>query len=332
MAGSTSSPSLLLLGRLLAGVLVLGGLGAAAKPPFIPRNDDPAAGKVGSKPSLSPASRVIDPVEAKFVQVHPPAADESLFQRSGGQTRAIVLIHGLLPHPFRNGEVNRARLHGWQQQGSHLVKILARQADVYAFAYSQNVAVEEIAGVPCLLDGIRHLRANGYTDLVLVGHSAGGLIARLFVEDYPDAGVTKVVQVCTPNAGAGMAHFEPGVQKNQRVFLHSLSKEARAQALKTRAGKQVPAAVQFVCLIGDGAGLGDTVVSKESQWPPDLQAQGIPAVLARTMHFTVMHSPAEAQRIAELIRRIQPRLDPTQLARIKRELRTYRQVPSPFQP
>jgi pimeloyl-ACP methyl ester carboxylesterase len=231
-----------------------------------------------------------------------------------------VLIHGFHVHPFRNDEAAKATYSGWQLPGSALVEVLGRYADVFAFAYSQNVPIDEIAGVPLLANSIRQLRLMGYTDVVLIGHSAGGLVVRQFVEDYPDAGVTKAIQVCAPNLGAGMAHLEPGARKNQRPFLHSLTKEGRAASLKIRTGKRIPLHLSFVSVVGDGAGLGDGVVSRESQWPADLRAQGIPVYHWRTTHFTVMRSQTEIKRLADLVRDPQPRWTPVQVALMKKEL------------
>ena len=49
----------------------------------------------------------------------------------------------------------------------------------------------------------------------LVGYSAGALIARYFVEDSPDYGVTKVIQVCAPNGGSGWGKLTAGVRQSQ---------------------------------------------------------------------------------------------------------------------
>jgi len=200
------------------------------------------------------------------------------------------------------------------------VQHLARQADVFAFAYSENVPVDQIAETPGLGVNIWRLRQLGYAEVVLVGHSAGGLVARQFVEDHPDAGVTKVIQVCAPNGGCVYARMEAGVRKNQRPFLASLTKDARAGFVKRRVGKRIPAAVQFVCVVGDGAPGGDGVVSTLSQWPPDLQLQGIPAVVLRTTHLTAMRTAVEAERLAELIRQSLPRWGPAQIAAVRKEL------------
>jgi pimeloyl-ACP methyl ester carboxylesterase len=302
---------LILWAGLGLGLLGLVNLKAAARP------EAPA---FWQKPT-PPAPPTADPVQTQFVQVHPNHKDVWVLQRSPRQARAVVLIHGLHVHPFRNEAAAKATFSGWQQPGSTLVEALSKQADVFAFAYSQNVAIDEIAGVPYLAESVRRLRLLGYGDVVLIGHSAGGLVARQFVEDYPDAGITKVIQVCAPNQGAAMAQFKPGARKNQRPFLHSLTKEGRAEAHTIRAGKRIPPHLSFVSVVGDEAGLGDGVVSRESQWPPDLQEQGIPAQRWRTTHFTVMRSSGEVKRLAELVHDPLPRWTPAQVAQMKKELR-----------
>jgi pimeloyl-ACP methyl ester carboxylesterase len=318
-SGKTLGGSSRVLAYIAACLLALSCLGFA-RSASVPRHGEMVALKTGRK-AVPPVLPAADPVETRFIQLHPLSSHELTFQRSMGKTRAVVLIAGLHLHPFRAGEVNKAIFRSWEEPDSKLVEALAHHADVFAFAYSQNVAIEEIAGVPMLAEGIRRLKTLGYTDVVLVGHSAGGLVARQFVEDYPDAGVTKVIQVCTPNGGTNYAQLEPGVHKNQRIFLRSLTKEARDKSLMERPDKKIPATVQFVCVVGLGAALGDGVVSKNSQWPADLQAQGIPAVLLRTTHFTVMRAQADAQRIAELLREYSPRWNPAQIAGAKKELR-----------
>jgi hypothetical protein len=146
-------------------------------------------------------------------------------------------------------------------------------------------------------------------------------VARHFVEDNPNSGVTKVIQVCAPNAGASMANLENSVRKNQRPFLHCLTKEGRALCLQGRADKKIPPSVQFICVVGDGMGSGDFLVSTASQWPKDLQDQGIPALALHTTHFAVMHSKTQAQKIAEAIREYTPRWNAAQILSMKKSLK-----------
>lgn len=258
-------------------------------------------------------------VDTRFAAVGPERAG-GIAARSPGQGRAVVLIHGLRTHPFSAANVQRAAFQDWQQPGSRLVRALARDSDVYSFAYSQNVSLDEVAGSTAFAEAVGRLRGLGYAEVVLVGHSAGGLIARQFVEDHPDAGVTKVIQVCAPNAGSSWARLHPSVVRGQEEFLRSLTREGRRRELAARLGKRLPEAVQFVCLVGTGEVLGDGLVACTSQWPEDLQAQGAPAYGVFAIHTLVMRTEPGVARIAELARAGLPRWTPEQVAAVRHKL------------
>ena len=284
------------------------------------------------------------PVETKWAQVAPVPRQAAAFERSPDRQRAVVLVQGFRPHPFSNQNVPKAVWDSWQKPASTLVETLAKDADVFAFAYGQNVAVDRIAGLDDLADNVRRLKQLGYAEIVLVGYSAGGLVARQFVEDHPDAGVTKVVQVCSPNGGSCWAEARIFVRKSQEEFLDSLTKEGRRQCLAGRAGKTIPGNVEFVCLVGDlDAGVsvkasldvgegrtlglaasarqqGDGMVSSGCQWTPELQEQGIPAVPLAIGHFRVMRSQDGANLIAQLVREKQPRWTAGQVAEAKSKI------------
>ncbi len=244
-------------------------------------------------------------VRTRFLQVHPEPEDSGpllpaakAFQRSPGQARAVVLIHGLHA-TLTNFSALEPRLHTWQQPRSLLVRRLAACADVYAFAYGQNVSVDRVARLPVLEDNVRELKRIGYQKIVLVGHSAGGLVARQFVEDHPDAGVTAVIQVCTPNAGSAYAKLAPLARREQRVFVASLTAEARRAAAKDRVGKKIPRGVQFLCVVGTRDGL----VTCRCQWSADLQAQGIPALTLPLAHASALRSDANARLLCAALER-----------------------------
>jgi pimeloyl-ACP methyl ester carboxylesterase len=230
----------------------------------------------------------------------------------------VILVQGLKLH-LQKEKVERATLASWQKPGSKLVQALSEHADVYAYAYSQNVSIDTVSQAPDLGNAIGRLRDAGYTELVLVGHSAGGVLARQFVEDHPDAGVTKVIQVCAPNDGCGYANLD-WLCKAQRVFVDSLGKTVRRTCLRDRADRKIPDSVEFVCVVGDATGVGDIIVSDSAQWPRDLRDQGIPAVRWWTGHFWVTRNRADARKIAELVHTPHPRWDAAKVVMMKKKI------------
>jgi hypothetical protein len=261
-----------------------------------------------------------EPVETRFAQVAPSAPMGAAFARSPGRQRAVLLIPGLHLHPLSDSSVARATFASWEQPDSLLVRALGPDADVYAFTYGQAVPVEAIADLPSFGACVQRLRDLGYTQIVLVGFSAGGLVARQFVEDHPEAGVTKVVQVCAPNGGSNWAEVRPGVRRSQAPFLKSLTKRERLRWLQARRDRRIPAGVDFVCLVGTGFGTGDGLVATRSAWTEDLQQQGIPAVLLHTEHLQAVRGVEGAQLIASLVREAQARWDAAQVAAMRERL------------
>lgn len=246
-----------------------------------------------------------EPVEARFHQVYPALRDA--MQRTPGRTRAVLLLPGLHIHPLNKPKALEAEFHDWQFPGSTLVKALARDADVFAYTYTQNTPVEKVAEARALANAVGKLRFLGYSEIILLGHSTGGVVARLFVEDHPRGGVTKVIQVCAPNDGSGWAKLNFSVAKEQEAFLQSITKKERLLRSELREDRRIPAEIEFLCVVGALGKNGDGMVACKSQWSPELQKQGIPAVRLATTHFTVLRSPKSVDRICEMVRQDHPR-------------------------
>ncbi len=257
-------------------------------------------------------------IETKFVQVA-PSPSQRPWWNIPQKERAVVLIHGLFVHPFSKTNVGRAYLHSWQQPECLLVKRLAQESDVFAFAYAQTVSADDIAECPELEKQLEKLRRDGYREIILVGHSAGGVIARQFVEDHPACGVTKVIQVCAPNGGSSWAKWQ-AVRANQLDFLESLTKPARRRSLSQRADKEIPRHIEFACIVGTGTVNGDGMVSNRSQYPPDLQKQGIPAYPVNSTHWMLLRSHKGVELVARLVREAQPRWDDKQVESVRHRL------------
>lgn len=254
-------------------------------------------------PAMSaPAAKV----QTLFVKVGPMPGVSG---RSPGQGRAVVLVHGLGLHMISSEKSVKAYLRSWQQSDHPLVRRLAQDSDVYALAYGQNLPVGEIVSSVEIQRHIRTLKQAGYKQIVLVGHSAGGLIARELVEDHADLGVTRVVQVCSPNEGSGWAALRTA-RAAQIPFLVSLTRSGREKVIDQRyPDKRIPESVAFACIIGSCRLGGDGVVSTRSQWGAVLQAQGVPAYSIRATHWDVMTNGRTPDLLARLVVEPLPRWD-----------------------
>lgn len=226
-------------------------------------------------------------VESFCQQAFTGPADK--WTRTPKQTQAVVLLHGFHYH-FLDKNVPKAELRPWQKANSPIIKELSKNADVYVFAYGQNAPLDTIVKESKLSPTVAELRKMGYTDVVLMGHSAGGLIARHFVEDNPKAGVTKVVQICAPNGGSPLATLT--APKSQKIFMECLSIDHRKKCMEDRAEKKIPENVQFLCIIAREKNKDtDGVVPCLHQWTADLQKQGIPALSVIGGHREVVREP-----------------------------------------
>jgi len=237
----------------------------------------------------------------QFWGIVPEAKDlDAVNALKPSKTRAVVLIHGLLPRPLHSEKATVPEAHSWQNTKGSLVQGLNDQFDVFGFSYAQTVTADGVAHAKGLSDGVAALKKLGYQEIVLVGHSAGGIIARRFIETYPDGGVTKVLTVATPHSGSGWTNvpskFWP---KPQIPFIESLSEEFRDTA--TKCAKPLPKNVDICCVVCKlSRWSSDTMVHIRSQWPEDLQTQGVPAVLVRCNHFDAMTSPDSVKAIVDL--------------------------------
>jgi pimeloyl-ACP methyl ester carboxylesterase len=256
-------------------------------------------------------------VQTMFVKVAPRPGP---IGRSPGQDRAVVLIHGLGLQMINQEKACKPYLRPYQQSDSPLVRRLARDSDVYALCYGQNASVESIALSPDLIRYILSLKAEGYCQIVLIGHSAGGLIARHLVEDHPELGVTRVIQVCAPNGGSGWAALKTA-RAAQIPFLVSLTRTSRQKVLHQRsADRRIPESVEFACVVGSCNLRGDGVVSTRSQWTADLQMQGIPAYTLKATHWEAMSCSRTPELLARIVVEPMPRWDAARVAQARKAL------------
>lgn len=234
--------------------------------------------------------------------------------------RAVLLVHGLVPRPVTPSKAAIPEQHSWQKPDSHLVKKLAADFDVYGFSYAQTVPVDAVCWSDGLHKAVKSLKAAGYRDVVLVGHSAGGVIVRQFAEQFPDSGVTKVIIVAAPQTGSPWALIPQfGLAATQVPFIKSLAPQPRQQ--QCLRCKPLANGLEVCCVVCKLPRLsGDTIVPAASQWPEEIQKQGIPAALVPVNHFDAVRSPEGAAVIAELAREKLTRWTPEQVEQGRKTL------------
>ena len=252
-----------------------------------------------------------------FWQVTPAYHDAAVVR---DKDRAVLLVHGLVPRPVQPAKAAIPEAHSWQKPDSYLVKRLAADFDVFGFSYAQTVPVDGVCWSDGLRRAVKELKAAGYRDVVLVGHSAGGVIVRQFAEQFPDAGVTKVIIVAAPHNGSPWALVPQfGLAPNQEPFIKSLAPRPRLrQCLRC---KPMADGLEVCCVVCKLPRLaGDTIVPAASQWPEEFQKQGIPAALVPVNHFDAVRSPEGAAVIAELARERLTRWTPEQVEQGRQRL------------
>lgn len=217
------------------------------------------------------------------------------------KTRAVLLVHGLYLQILRPEKAARPETQDWQRPRAPLIKELSPDFDVFTFAYAQTMPVDAVSLSWGLRAEVARLKKAGYQEIILIGHSAGGIVSRQFIERFPDTGVTKVIQVATPNDGSDYATIKLGIPKLQLPYLQSLAPESRQREIARP--RKLPAEIDFCCVVCKGGNRqSDTIVSFSSQWPEELQKQGVPAVLVPSYHNEAMRADAPVKAIGELAR------------------------------
>ena len=231
--------------------------------------------------------------------------------------RAVLLVPGLKLHPIRPSLAARSEYHGWQEPKSELVRALGKDSDVFAFAYAQLTPLDAVAQCQGLRDAVANLHAANYKEVVLVGHSAGGVIVRLFAECYPDSGVTKVIAVAAPHTGSDLANLKGAYPRVQAAFVQSLAPEARLVAPP----RAIDERIEVACLVCKLKRIdGDGLVHLSSQWPEECRKQGFPAVLVSVGHMEAMTGAPGVKAVAELVREKQSRWSPEEVDRARKML------------
>lgn len=230
--------------------------------------------------------------------------------------KAVLCIPGLYPHPIRPEKATMPEMHPWFEPNAPLLAALEKEFDVYAFGYAQTVSLDLVADSNGLHSTIRQLKEAGYKEIVLIGHSAGGLIAFQFAERNPQSGVSKVIPVSAPYAGSELADLSLPLPRTQVTYIRSLSPQPRKDVLATM--KPFPKEIEICCVMCKVSRLpNDIMVGLDSQWPEEIRKQGIPTTLVNVNHFEAIKAPQGVAIVADLAKSKLVRWDTADVAKAK---------------
>ncbi len=131
------------------------------------------------------------------------------------QAKTVVLVHGYLSNASiwntsgfsqilaRNGFV-QADAYNFNQWGMMIPRPIAPNIDAfYTVELPAQTNLQTQEGI--LLQYLQHLYAQRKEPLTLVGHSAGGLVARLFLLDPKRVPINGLITIATPHLGTPTA-------------------------------------------------------------------------------------------------------------------------------
>lgn len=145
----------------------------------------------------------------------------SIFAVSSAQARTIVLVHGFMADDMSwrySGFTQPLLSAGWKDGGSYgygpqgmlIPRDLMTKGDVFYtvnLPSKANLQIQE----SLLMQYLSHLYAYRIEPITLVGHSAGGLVARLYVLDpQRQTAVNALITIASPHLGtpaANIAHL-----------------------------------------------------------------------------------------------------------------------------
>lgn len=144
----------------------------------------------------------------------------AMWLASAGSAAAetVVLVQGYLGSPGswrHSGIAGTLHNHGWVDSG-HLTLSPAGVLKLGQAADSPHrfVTVDLPTEAPTVIqsDMLAHYvaelrRQTGETRVIVVGHSAGGVVGRLAMVRHPDAGINGLVTIASPHLGTGAADF-----------------------------------------------------------------------------------------------------------------------------
>lgn len=246
---------------------------------------------------------------------------------------AMLLVQGYLGDgdPWRRSGVATAlAANGWQD-GGHLFNtprgVTGQRRTASGGKIFYTVALPTDAPLwgqmRALVPVMHYLRQRHVGEsLYLVGHSAGGVLARLYMVQYPEAAVQALITIASPHLGTATAEaglmvgdsplgwFAPFMEADElnrsRALYYDLAREQSGNLLFWLNRQPHPRAHYISVVHQDGGlfGLGDIVVP---DWSQDMNNVVILRGRARTVYLRAGHNltSVDGQLLLGILSRLQ---------------------------
>ncbi len=143
-----------------------------------------------------------------------------IFSTSSVQAKTLVLVHGFMSNgeswrqsgftqPLLNAGWKDGGGYGYSPQSMFLPRGLSLEGDVFftvELPSQANLQIQE----SLLVRYLGHLYSQRQEPITLVGHSAGGVVARLYVIDSTHQSINGLITIASPHLGtpaANIAHL-----------------------------------------------------------------------------------------------------------------------------
>ena len=218
---------------------------------------------------------------------------------------ALILIHGYLSDAgawHAAGITTHLEAAGWRDGGELRTTPAGVQSSKGRVAGSKRYYTVALPTEAGLLRQLRHLEGymafvtqrHPYESVTLVGHSAGGVLARLYIVRHPGTEVSTLITIASPHLGTGSAEMGALVRERPGSLLFWLNRQPHPKA------RYISVVRREDSLLG----LGDLVVPT---WSQDMN--NVYALRGRvsTLAVSGLHGlqAADGQLLLRVLRRLQ---------------------------
>jgi pimeloyl-ACP methyl ester carboxylesterase len=145
----------------------------------------------------------------------------------------VLLLHGFLGSSnewYRSGIIKQLDSAGWQNAGVlaiHQDRVIAnrKKQDFTRRLYSVELMSEQSIDMQAdqLDQYIEYVRyKHPEEQIVLIGHSAGGVVARLYMVKKPRADLSALITIASPHLGTKNAEYAQTISENLLVWVYGI--------------------------------------------------------------------------------------------------------------